>query len=396
MASGLLDYLSNSGQGLLNMYRQAPGVLGDWAMNTAAPALMSLSPGAAIQDSMQSGRDAGASLQGGDYMGALKNTGLGLLAAGGVIPGAGTAERAGVQGIRAFHGSPHSFDVFDLSKIGSGEGAQAYGHGLYFAGNEDVARSYRDALTGPGMRITTGDGASTVAAPSQFVGPLMDAMTRAGIDGPAYMKTAIARAHLENAADLPEAAFKNAFGSMALSPENEAQARQKLAQMVEQASPTLSSYKVERPGNMYEVNINADPGSLLDWDKPLSQQSPQVQEALAKVGVSGKTGADAYKALGERLAPDLTMGGRFPGIQGLTDPEAASEALRNAGIPGIQYLDQGSRGAGEGSRNYVVFHDQLVNILRKYGLAGMLGGGGAAAGYGLLAPSDAQAGQEQR
>jgi len=34
-----------------------------------------------------------------------------------------------------------------LSKIGTGEGAQAYGHGLYFAENEGVARSYRDALT---------------------------------------------------------------------------------------------------------------------------------------------------------------------------------------------------------------------------------------------------------
>src|SRR5580765_7610443 len=50
-------------------------------------------------------------------------------------------------GIRAFHGSPHSFDRFDLSKIGTGEGAQAYGHGLYFAENEGVAKGYRDALT---------------------------------------------------------------------------------------------------------------------------------------------------------------------------------------------------------------------------------------------------------
>jgi hypothetical protein len=44
------------------------------------------------------------------------------------------------QGIRAYHGSPHDFDRFDLNKIGTGEGAQAYGHGLYFAENEGVAR----------------------------------------------------------------------------------------------------------------------------------------------------------------------------------------------------------------------------------------------------------------
>src|SRR5687768_12961428 len=35
-----------------------------------------------------------------------------------------------------YHGSPHSFNRADISKIGIGEGNQAYGHGLYFAGHE--------------------------------------------------------------------------------------------------------------------------------------------------------------------------------------------------------------------------------------------------------------------
>jgi hypothetical protein len=42
--------------------------------------------------------------------------------------------------ITTYHGSPHDFDEFDMSKIGTGEGAQAYGHGLYFAENENVAK----------------------------------------------------------------------------------------------------------------------------------------------------------------------------------------------------------------------------------------------------------------
>ncbi|MEB3269991.1 MAG: hypothetical protein VKJ09_15730, partial [Leptolyngbya sp.] len=49
--------------------------------------------------------------------------------------------------LRLFHGSPHDFDRFDMSKIGTGEGAQAYGHGLYFAESPDVARAYRDTIT---------------------------------------------------------------------------------------------------------------------------------------------------------------------------------------------------------------------------------------------------------
>jgi hypothetical protein len=56
----------------------------------------------------------------------------------------------------------------------------------------------------------------------------------------------------------------------------------------------------------------------------------------------------------------------------------ASVALRNAGIDGIQYLDAGSRAAGDGTRNYVMFDDKLIDILRRYGIAGTLGGGAAA------------------
>ena len=43
-------------------------------------------------------------------------------------------------GAIVWHGSPHKFDTFDRSKIGTGEGAQAYGHGLYLAEAPDVAR----------------------------------------------------------------------------------------------------------------------------------------------------------------------------------------------------------------------------------------------------------------
>ena len=56
--------------------------------------------------------------------------------------GAGATEKPGaaaIQGIRAYHSSPHDFDKFDLSKIGTGEGAQVYGHGLYFAENPAVS-----------------------------------------------------------------------------------------------------------------------------------------------------------------------------------------------------------------------------------------------------------------
>lgn len=47
---------------------------------------------------------------------------------------------------RAWHGTPHNFDAFTLQAIGTGEGAQAHGWGLYFAQDRDVSEGYRRDL----------------------------------------------------------------------------------------------------------------------------------------------------------------------------------------------------------------------------------------------------------
>ena len=46
-----------------------------------------------------------------------------------------------------WHGTPHDVDKFSMDKIGTGEGAQAYGHGLYFAGDEKVGKAYQKNLS---------------------------------------------------------------------------------------------------------------------------------------------------------------------------------------------------------------------------------------------------------
>ena len=72
---------------------------------------------------------------------------------------------------------------------------------------------------------------------------------------------------------------------------------------------------------------------------------------LRGVGVAGDagTGADLYHAKS--------------GWYG-SKPEF-SEALREAGIPGIRYLDAGSRGSGQGTSNYALFDDSLAKILKR-------------------------------
>ena len=66
----------------------------------------------------------------------------GLLKAQENLAAPSTIPQRGQRGAIVYHGSPHKFDKFDSSKIGTGEGAQAYGHGLYLAESPGVAESY--------------------------------------------------------------------------------------------------------------------------------------------------------------------------------------------------------------------------------------------------------------
>ena len=79
-------------------------------------------------------------------------------------------------GITAWHGSPHKFDKFDMSKIGTGEGAQAYGHGLYFADSPDVARSYLKA-NGSGNDLTVTLGGKDIAWGNQLTDDQLKAIS---------------------------------------------------------------------------------------------------------------------------------------------------------------------------------------------------------------------------
>jgi hypothetical protein len=299
----------------------------------------------------------------------------------------------GPGSIKAFHGSPHDFDAFDMSKIGTGEGAQAYGHGLYFAENEPVARNYRDSLSAPPeplkfeykgenvydplIRSTLPDdiyhGSMELHARSSWTKP--EAMTPAYWDRTrSELETTIGNYERAHAAGntllggtLADEQRNLSFARSALSALNNPEFR------IIPAKPSS--------GKMYEASINADPEHFLDWDKPLSQQSEKVQDAVTPLfSESGDVRSALPGATGESIIQRLMpMAGYGRGGADIAHDVIAG-TLRDAGIPGIRYLDQGSRGAGEGSHNYVVFDDKLIDIIRKYGLAGLIAGGAATIG----------------
>jgi hypothetical protein len=303
--------------------------------------------------------------------------GLLTMGAGGIPAGRNEMR----MGIKAYHGSPHDFDQFSMSKIGTGEGAQAYGHGLYFAGNEGVAKGYRDALK-PGKGMTPTDTAAR-------------AIDGSGGDVAAALKAISERIDDAAARGVPYDEIKSLM----------------------QAKNILNVQPQRATGRMYEVELNTTPDRLLDWDKPLREQSDAVRQALET--------RMAHSNLSRKEMANNPQAGEFynwfSDNGSYRDPVSTAQNMKAAGIPGIKYLDAGSRtpiqaqdltrhaadldrriGLAERevasmpasfaadyrghidtlkaerialqrklepSSNYVMFDDKLIKILRKYGVA---------------------------
>ena len=266
-------------------------------------------------------------------------------------------------GAIVYHGSPHKFDKFDSSKIGTGEGAQAYGHGLYLAENPKVATEYSkmgSAAGGPipsplrfinGQEVQPGTGAYKAAS-------LLDSMS-------VSQAKKTVNGWLQSARPDEAAYFKEVSDTLAGIGSKAA---------VKQKPPGGSLYKVDLP----DEHI----AKMLDWDKPLSQQHPDVQKMLEPLGYSSKAQVSKYEddllsaLYGDSSAPlqkirdpmgsDIARGG---GVFDGKDQIKKANRLKELGIPGIRYLDGGSRSAGAGSSNFVVFpgNEGLLKILERNG-----------------------------
>lgn len=263
-----------------------------------------------------------------------------------------------ISPLDVYHGTPHRFaptarnplGEFDASKIGTGEGAQAYGHGIYVAETPVVAQGYQKTLAPQNYAAIVQNGRNDYSVIAKDGSKVAD-------------NVMLGQAHK----------VKNAFD----------------------AAQTGSFYKVDLP--------DAKIAQMLDFDKPLSEQK-QIMEALTpeKMGLTLRESKDggfmAYvgsngKPIGIQVkgaSPELFRqkwldrlykfgnaeggAGRAIGYLGGTSSTdglspAVSSALRQAGIPGIKYFDEVSRAAGQGTRNFVVFpgEEKSMTILERNG-----------------------------
>lgn len=263
-------------------------------------------------------------------------------------------ERAFEQ--RAWHGSSHDFDKFDLGYIGTGEGAQAHGWGLYFAGNKDISQGYANKLSNPvgevnvaGIIYSIGRGGGSWRVRNIATGELISKMK---------IVKAISALYTEQGKDKALKYLKD-----------KADQTRKFKKIWIDAYDWLKNQEVDdsqwHNGKLYEVEI-PDIDTLLDEQKSLSEQPSKVKKAIL----------DYYRSRpDEYIAPeDETLtGNNKTGKEFLKDvifqlrregshtPERDASLLLNSfGINGITYY--GNRDG----RCYVVFDDKAIQIIDKY------------------------------
>ena len=246
-----------------------------------------------------------------------------------------------------YHGTPHTLPPtarnplgeFDASKIGTGEGAQAYGQGICTAEAKDVARTYS------ADRAYVGASMSGKPLPINYDDPVWIAQkTIDELGDPAK-----AKAHLE---------MVQRTAAKYQPPETKA--------AVQGAIDLISAGKVGTKGNLYKVDLPDEMiAKMLDWDKPLSQQSESVKKALsadkrAKDSLY-QNAAEYYRALTSQYAQNAPLHYSVEQAENSAQ-QFASQKLREMGIPGIKYLDATSRDAGKGTRNFVTFPGEEKNM----------------------------------
>ncbi len=235
----------------------------------------------------------------------------------------------GARYMVAWHGSPHDHEKFDSSKIGTGEGAQGYGYGHYFASNKDVAEWYKNKLSKTEVRHK-GNTAQDYGYETPM-GVVLSAMRAA--------KTT----------DISSESFKAKLGNIfttLLSPQEFRDEARKFARE--------NKFEIEK-GKLYQVELAPSEDEYLDLDKPLSEQSKLVRNALDAAGysVSNRSSInDIFDSLGIDSS-DIKQPNAAAFYWGLSSEKgsekSASDYLHSIGIRGTRYLDGSSRSAGKGS-----------------------------------------------
>lgn len=280
-----------------------------------------------------------------------------------------------------YHGSPHVFDKFALSAIGTGEGAQAHGWGLYFAGNKETAERYREKLSRGIPRpddVLIYDGKEYLPGDKSIMREALDYVNDRGSKD----KAARVLAKLKDDSEFYAKFWKDNEKYMA---ENKKSAEHyaELLRIVEGLDPKKFTFK---KGKLYEVEI-PESELLLDENKTFNQQPKHVQDillaefkrAVANDGLEFAAEKTATLAdTNARVLQNFIYGEQMQGwslYNGLVSVRNAQTGLPDRADLGARFVSGwlnriGIKGITYNGRQdgqcYVIFDDKAVDILNLY------------------------------
>lgn len=288
----------------------------------------------------------------------------------------------------AYHGSGAFFDRFDLKFIGTGEGAQAFGWGIYVTEREGVAKDYAEKLGRKGQIKAIGEYNGETYKHTSSLGA--DIINNLGINNQSVIDEIyypIIRI-LDAVVLTPEkemiTAINDAFNEHIVFWRNNPSLRDRvkpflnakriLIKLIKEGKLKIGQ-KASR--NLYTVNVwENHTEDVLDWRNPITkEQAEKISSQLKAEGIEYRLIADPHtgKYAFARTTPDGNVKYRAHAKTGheayhylsaeLGSDKAASEFLLRAGIDGIKYpVNALSGGRGEKGYNYVVFDANQISI----------------------------------
>lgn len=280
-----------------------------------------------------------------------------------------------------YHGSPHVFDKFALSAIGTGEGAQAHGWGLYFAGNKETAERYREKLSRGIPRpddVLIYDGKEYLPGDKSIMREALDYVNDRGSKD----KAARVLAKLKDDSEF-YAKFWKDNEKYAAENKKSAEHYAELLRIVEGLDPKKFTFK---KGKLYEVEI-PESELLLDENKTFNQQPKHVQDillaefkrAVANDGLEFSAEKTATLAdTNARVLQNFIYGEQMQGwslYNGLVSVRNAQTGLPDRADLGARFVSGwlnriGIKGITYNGRQdgqcYVIFDDKAVDILNLY------------------------------
>ena len=263
--------------------------------------------------------------------------------------------------ITGLHASPHLFFKFDTAFMGSGEGAQAYGWGLYFASNLGINHAYFQQFT----RQVAFNKANAIYTYKQGEKDLTEEQFNKALEGifQAHATESVSAAELASSIRTLMSGKFSPHWTLAREIED---FEKHIAAGRKEYEPYLKALHDIRDAGLnviinipkaynYQVELNTDLEHLLTWDYDIPADLLQAYNKLRAERNLKPHKSDKLKA--EYLYKNL--------VRILGTPKDASMWLSDQGYKGIKHVDAASRHKRKQediTYNYIIFHNEDIKI----------------------------------